>query len=217
MSPARSLRLPYASRASARRNWRQVSALSTTRGHAPARAHHLRNRDSDWDNREATACHGNRPNTAISDWGRSTDGGYLSVDGDSLARSSMLLPRCCKSLPKPDQVLQAVMGRKKTSQMENFSRVRAIDAIVQATSKQLENRVRMGSPHLPENDSMRRSSRLCHWRPQGDSNPRRRRERAVSWASRRWGQERILTRLRMVEPGRIELPTSTMPLLRSPS
>ncbi len=26
-----------------------------------------------------------------------------------------------------------------------------------------------------------------NWRPQGDSNPRRRRERAVSWASRRWG------------------------------
>src|SRR5689334_18663991 len=25
------------------------------------------------------------------------------------------------------------------------------------------------------------------WRPQGDSNPRYRRERAVSWASRRWG------------------------------
>src|SRR6187551_272945 len=26
------------------------------------------------------------------------------------------------------------------------------------------------------------------WRPQGDSNPCRRRERAVSWASRRWGR-----------------------------
>ncbi len=26
------------------------------------------------------------------------------------------------------------------------------------------------------------------WRPQGESNPRRRRERAVSWASRRWGR-----------------------------
>ena len=31
------------------------------------------------------------------------------------------------------------------------------------------------------------------WRPQGDSNPRYRRERAMSWASRRWGrrQERM--------------------------
>ena len=28
------------------------------------------------------------------------------------------------------------------------------------------------------------------WRPQGDSNPCRRRERAVSWASRRWGRKR---------------------------
>src|ERR1700688_2355275 len=27
------------------------------------------------------------------------------------------------------------------------------------------------------------------WRPQRDSNPRYRRERAMSWASRRWGQE----------------------------
>src|SRR4029079_18136445 len=26
------------------------------------------------------------------------------------------------------------------------------------------------------------------WRPQGDSNPRYRRERAMSWASRRWGR-----------------------------
>src|SRR5580698_5925756 len=26
-----------------------------------------------------------------------------------------------------------------------------------------------------------------NWRPQGDSNPRYRRERAMSWASRRWG------------------------------
>ena len=32
----------------------------------------------------------------------------------------------------------------------------------------------------------------CYWRPQGDSNPRRRRERAVSWASRRWGQNKLL-------------------------
>ena len=29
------------------------------------------------------------------------------------------------------------------------------------------------------------------WRPQRDSNPRRRRERAVSWASRRWGRGRL--------------------------
>ncbi len=29
---------------------------------------------------------------------------------------------------------------------------------------------------------------LRKWRPQRDSNPRRRRERAVSWASRRWGR-----------------------------
>ena len=29
------------------------------------------------------------------------------------------------------------------------------------------------------------------WRPQGDSNPCCRRERAVSWASRRWGQYEI--------------------------
>src|ERR1700739_3141092 len=27
------------------------------------------------------------------------------------------------------------------------------------------------------------------WRPQGDSNPCYRRERAMSWASRRWGRE----------------------------
>ena len=29
---------------------------------------------------------------------------------------------------------------------------------------------------------------VAGWRPQGESNPRRRRERAVSWASRRWGR-----------------------------
>jgi hypothetical protein len=28
---------------------------------------------------------------------------------------------------------------------------------------------------------------LIYWRPQGDSNPCYRRERAMSWASRRWG------------------------------
>ena len=28
---------------------------------------------------------------------------------------------------------------------------------------------------------------IAIWRPQGDSNPRYRRERAMSWASRRWG------------------------------
>ena len=33
-----------------------------------------------------------------------------------------------------------------------------------------------------------RSGRERGWRPQGESNPRRRRERAVSWASRRWGR-----------------------------
>ena len=39
-----------------------------------------------------------------------------------------------------------------------------------------------------------RKTRTCRafqsnrWRPQGDSNPSRRRERAVSWASRRWGR-----------------------------
>ncbi len=32
-----------------------------------------------------------------------------------------------------------------------------------------------------------------HWRPQGDSNPRYRRERAMSWASRRWGLRGRLT------------------------
>jgi hypothetical protein len=47
------------------------------------------------------------------------------------------------------------------------------------------------------------------WRPQGDSNPRRRRERAVSWASRRWG---LNSGTLLVEPARIELATSTMPL-----
>ena len=34
----------------------------------------------------------------------------------------------------------------------------------------------------------RKSRRLFYWRPQGDSNPRYRRERAMSWASRRWGR-----------------------------
>src|SRR5215469_6218481 len=29
------------------------------------------------------------------------------------------------------------------------------------------------------------------WRPQGDSNPRYRRERAMSWASGRWGRNRL--------------------------
>src|SRR5579883_2943755 len=29
---------------------------------------------------------------------------------------------------------------------------------------------------------------VCGWRPQRDSNPRYRRERAMSWASRRWGR-----------------------------
>ncbi len=32
---------------------------------------------------------------------------------------------------------------------------------------------------------------MKNWRPQGDSNPRYRRERAMSWASRRWGRRRI--------------------------
>ena len=30
------------------------------------------------------------------------------------------------------------------------------------------------------------------WRPQGDSNPRFRRERPMSWATRRWGHAAIL-------------------------
>ena len=34
------------------------------------------------------------------------------------------------------------------------------------------------------------SPRSPVWRPQGDSNPRCRRERAVSWASRRWGRRK---------------------------
>src|SRR5687767_13224392 len=33
--------------------------------------------------------------------------------------------------------------------------------------------------------------RAVSWRPQGDSNPRYRRERAMSWASRRWGRTKI--------------------------
>jgi hypothetical protein len=49
---------------------------------------------------------------------------------------------------------------------------------------------------------------LFIWRPLGDSNPRYRRERAVSWASRRRG--RVAEEL--VELGGIEPPTSTMPL-----
>src|SRR5207302_1098390 len=32
------------------------------------------------------------------------------------------------------------------------------------------------------------SSYCFNWRPQGDSNPCYRRERAMSWASRRWGR-----------------------------
>jgi hypothetical protein len=50
------------------------------------------------------------------------------------------------------------------------------------------------------------------WRPQGDSNPRYRRERAMSWASRRWGRTKNL-----VEPDGIEPSTSCMPCKRSPS
>ena len=39
----------------------------------------------------------------------------------------------------------------------------------------------------------------ANWRPQGESNPRRRRERAVSWASRRWGRNPV----RRPRPARI--------------
>jgi hypothetical protein len=52
-------------------------------------------------------------------------------------------------------------------------------------------------------------------RPQGDSNPCYRRERAMSWASRRWGPD--ADRMILVELGGIEPPTSCMPCKRSPS
>jgi hypothetical protein len=65
---------------------------------------------------------------------------------------------------------------------------------------------------------------LILWRPQGDSNPCYRRERAMSWASRRWGLEIRYNRqsgrnslIILVEPGGIEPPTSCMPCKRSPS
>ena len=32
---------------------------------------------------------------------------------------------------------------------------------------------------------------MPNWRPQGESNPRYRRERAMSWASRRWGRNHL--------------------------
>ena len=48
------------------------------------------------------------------------------------------------------------------------------------------------------------------WRPLGDSNPCYRRERAMSWATRRRGRKSLQENL--VEPGGIEPPTSTMPL-----
>lgn len=45
---------------------------------------------------------------------------------------------------------------------------------------------------FPENKRIKKKgvsmdTPLFHWRPLGESNPCRRRERAVSWASRRWG------------------------------
>ena len=46
-------------------------------------------------------------------------------------------------------------------------------------------------------------SAFCFLRPQGDSNPRRRRERAVSLASRRWGQK-------LVSRPRLELGTPAL-------
>jgi hypothetical protein len=56
------------------------------------------------------------------------------------------------------------------------------------------------------------------WRPQGDSNPCYRRERAMSWASRRWGpspkhdrESKHNSLIKLVEPGGIEPPTSCMP------
>ena len=61
------------------------------------------------------------------------------------------------------------------------------------------------------------------WRPQGDSNPCYRRERAMSWASRRWGPIRQLRRhaqcrnRSVVEVSGIEPLTSCMPCKRSPS
>src|ERR1700683_677200 len=42
---------------------------------------------------------------------------------------------------------------------------------------------------LPHSDN-----ELIYWRPQGDSNPCYRRERAMSWASRRWGRGRARER-----------------------
>ena len=66
----------------------------------------------------------------------------------------------------------------------------------------------------------RRSGLFLRWRPQGDSNPRRYRERVMSWASRRWGRvacQRLMRRHRLVEPAGIEPATSYMPCRRSPS
>src|SRR5205085_11056858 len=37
-----------------------------------------------------------------------------------------------------------------------------------------------------------------NWRPQGDSNPCYRRERAMSWASRRWGRGQAAGRARKI-------------------
>jgi hypothetical protein len=45
--------------------------------------------------------------------------------------------------------------------------------------------------HLPRVATDEVSVAIRRWRPQGDSNPRYRRERAMSWASRRWGRRKI--------------------------
>ena len=74
----------------------------------------------------------------------------------------------------------------------------------------LEMKERQGFLHL---------AALCNtqiWRPQGDSNPCRRRERPVSWSTRRWGRLFLAGPLG-VEPRLAESESAVLPVERQPN